>query len=821
MPKLAQVSFGSGEISPELYARVDLSRYSVGLRSCYNYFVRPTGGVSNRPGTKFIAETRYSQKASVLIPFVYSEIQAYVLEFGDYYVRGYANGVQATTDLATPYAEADLPLIRFTQSADVLTLVHPNYPPAELRRTSSTTFSYTVIEFTNGPFQEDNASGVLITASGVTGSVTLTSDDAYFTPQMVGTIIRLDDTNLSAIAPWEPSKLIASSGNNPYGQLRRSNGKVYRLVEPNTNAGTDGTYTGTVRPTHDEGIESDGDGNAITDLATNAGVSWEYVHSGFGIAYISAYTDSTTVTATVLTELPASVQSSGTDGWASGAWGGSQGYPSVVSYFGDRLVFANTPGSPQTQWASKVGDYHNFGVSSPVADDDAITQTLNARQVNAIRELVPLDQLISLTSTSSWATPRRGEVWTPATVGFDPQSNNGAAPIRSVLAGESAIFVQNNQTKVRDLKYSFDVDKFSGNELTVLARHLFTKNRTITDMDYAEEPYGLLWAVRSDGILCGLTYLREQDVIAWHRHETEGAFERVCVIPENGEDVAYFIVRRTVGGLSRRYLDRLASREVTALEDYVFLDSSLSLDGRNSGVATLTAGGSTWEYNSFAYISASQDLFNGTLPDEIRLRAQVNGQTVEARFAITGGSGFQASARVISDVPPALQGSATSDWGFAYDTFSGLEHLEGKKVSALADGSETIDLTVTDGAVTLQEAAERVVVGLPYYSQIETLDLNIAGATPIRDNAKAIPNFAVLVSDTVGLEAGTKEENLEQIPVREFEAYGVATQPRSDVLRTSITNLWNSSGRLILRQSAPLPSTILGIYPQVKVGPST
>ncbi len=821
MAKLAQVSFGSGEISPELHARVDLSRYAVGLRSCYNYFVRPTGGVSNRPGTRFVAATRYSDKTSVLIPFVYSEIQAYVLEFGDFYVRGYANGVQATVDLPTPYAEADLSLIRFTQSADVLTLVHPNYPPAELRRTSSTTFSYSEIQFTNGPFQEDNSAGIAITASGVTGSVTLTSDAPYFTSEMVGTIIRLDDTNLSAIAPWEPSKLIAGSGVNPYGQLRRANGKVYRLVAPNATAGTDGTYTGTVRPSHDEGVESDGDGNAIADLATNAGVSWQYVHSGFGIAYISAYTSSTTVTATVLNELPASVQTGGTDGWASAAWGGAQGYPSVVTYFGDRLVFANTPGSPQTQWASKVGDYHNFGVSSPVADDDAITQTLNARQVNAIRELVPLDQLISLTSTSSWATPRRGEVWTPATVGFDPQSNNGAAPIRSVLAGESAIFVQNNQTKVRDLKYSFDVDKFSGNELTVLARHLFSRTRTIVDMDYAEEPYGLLWAVRSDGILCGLTYLREQDVIAWHRHETDGFFERVCVIPEDGADVAYFVVRRTINGITRRYLERFASRDVEALSDYIFLDSSLSLDGRNTGVATLTVSGSTWEYNSFAFITASQDVFNGALPDEVRIRRTVDGETIEARFQITGGSGFQASAKVISDVPEALRGAPSTDWGFAYNTLSNLNHLEGKTVSALADGSEATDLVVVDGSVTLQEPAERVVVGLPYYSQIETLDLNIAGSTPIRDNTKVIPNFAVLVSDTVGVEAGTKEENLEQLPVREFEAYGVATQPRSEILRGTLTNRWNSEGRLLLRQSSPLPSTILGIYPQVKVGPST
>jgi hypothetical protein len=208
-------------------------------------------------------------------------------------------------------------------------------------------------------------------------------------------------------------------------------------------------------------------------------------------------------------------------------------------------VFANTPGAPQTEWASKTGDYHNFSRSSPLVPNDSIRQPLNARQINAIVELIPMDQLIALTSSSSWASPKRGESWTPTTIGYDPQSFDGAAFLRAIQTGDSALFAQAGGTKVRDLKFKNEAGKFVGDELTVMARHLFDSEHVIVDMDYAKEPHGILWIVRSDGALIGLTYLPEQEVVGWHRHDTDGFFERVCVIPENGVDTPYFVVRRT------------------------------------------------------------------------------------------------------------------------------------------------------------------------------------------------------------------------------------------------------------------------------------
>jgi hypothetical protein len=224
-----------------------------------------------------------------------------------------------------------------------------------------------------------------------------------------------------------------------------------------------------------------------------------------------------------------------------------------------------------------------------------------------------MDQLIALTSSSSWASPKRGESWTPTTIGYDPQSSDGAAFLRAIQTGDSSLFVQAGGTKVRDLKFKNEAGKFVGDELTIMARHLFDSEHVIVDWDYAKEPHGILWIVRSDGALIGLTYLPEQEVVGWHRHDTDGFFERVCVIPENGVDTPYFVVRRTVNGATVRYLERMAVRDRSDILDSFFVDSGLTYDGRNATATTITitgasfAGGATVTLTSSAPIFAAAD----------------------------------------------------------------------------------------------------------------------------------------------------------------------------------------------------------------------
>lgn len=724
----------------------------------------------------------------------------------------YASGGTVTISVAitSPYQSSDLYALRFTQSADVLTLVNQSYLPAEFIRLTPNSFQWAEIDdFDSGPFMDENVTATTVTASAATGTVTLTASTSIFTADHVGALFRIDIEDLSTIPPWEPSKLLAASGANPLGLFRRASGKVYECTTNQVASGL-GTFTGTVRPIHEEGAEADGDGNKIDTFAERAGVEWTYRHSLYGVARITAQAG-TTATAAVLSYLPV-VTPATTTVWSFGAWSDEQGYPALVTYFGDRLVFANTPGQPQTEWASKTSEYHNFGTSSPLVADDAITQTLNARQINAIVELVPLDQLVAMTATSSFASPKRGETWTPQTIGFDPQSYFGASNIRSVIVGDEAIFAERGAKRLRVLSFELQIDKFGGGELSVLARHLFKRNKTIVDMDYAADPHGILWIVRSDGALIGLTYLKEQEVIGWHRHDTDGFFERVCVIPEDGRDAVYFIVRRTINGATVRYLERLADREIDTILDAFFVDCGLSYDGRNETATTITISGASYEGGDTVTLTASASTFASTdVGDAI--------QFDDVRIVITAfTSPVSVTGTLQTPVPAALQAVASADWTFARDTFTGLDHLEGETVSILADGSVLAQQVVSGGSVTIPNPAGVVHIGLPITAEIETLDVTIFGGDPIRDRAKCIPRVAVQCEDTVGLFIGPDEDNLDPLAMRTDEYYTDPIAMQTDVFTAHPATTWNKTGRILIRQTDPLPATILAIFPQVEIG---
>jgi len=819
MPKLSQVSLAGGEVSPSLYARTDLARYANSLRTCRNFFVRATGGVSNRAGLEFVAAL-YPLSLSSLIPFVFSTEQAYVIVFQEETTQIFTQGAVVGTGPATPYLSGELASLRYTQSADVLTVVNQNYIPHEFVRTGATTFTFTAItDFEGGPFLDDNTSNVTVTASAATGVITLTASAGIFGGTHIGSLFRLSMEDLSGIPPWEPNKVLALSGVNPLNLRRRSNGKVY-ICTTNQAAGALGTFTGTEPPSHDEGERADGDGNEIKDVATRAGVTWLYLHSLFGTAIITAIGGGgTTATATVQDYMPV-VSPATTTVWAFGAWSEDQGYPALVTYYQDRLVFANTPEQPQTEWASKTGDYHNFGISNPLVADDAIRQPLNARQINAIVELIPMDQLIAMTSSSSWASPKRGEAWTPLTIGYDPQSFDGAMFLRAILTGDSALFAQNGATKIRDLLYKTDTDKFRGDELTVLARHLFDRDHTIVDMDYAKEPHGILWIIRSDGALIGLTYLKEQEVIGWHRHDTQGFFERVCVIPEGGQDVPYFVVRRVINGQTVRYLERMSFRDQVDPLDSFFVDCGLSYDGRNVSSTTLTITGADYSGGEFVTLTASAPLFAALDVGDV---IQFPGSSISVRAQISSyASPYSVTALLQSPVPEALRGVPTLTWTFARNVFSGLAHLEGATVAILADGSPEVPQVVTAGQIVLDYPAGVVHVGLPYVSDIETLDVTIFGASEsIRDNAKSIPRVSVVVEKTLGLKAGPNVDNLYDIGPQPVEFDYTAPWPLLNDVQTSyLVTSWNNSGRVLIRQDLPLPATVLAVLPTVEIGGS-
>ena len=586
MPTMPQTSFTAGELSPSLYGRIDFAKYYSGLKTCKNFIVRQYGGVTNRPGTQFIAPCKSGSTAVRIIPFEFSTEQTYILEFGEYYMRVFKDGGQVVSgetpvEIATPWPASVLSRISYTQDADTLTVCHPNYAPRQITRSSHTAWSIAVFSNEEGPFADTNVDDTkTISISGVTGNISISAGADIFSSDMVGRLLYIEQMPESATPVWEVAK------DTYQGNIRKSGSNYYKAVSSNASPYR---ITGTYKPDHDEGNAWDGSGvlegdvyrppGTDTNYDAYVGVEWEYLHSGYGIVDITGYTNARLVSATVLKRLPDSITSTATYKWAMEAWGGADKYPGTSTYFQQRQVFGGSYAFPQTLWMSRIQGYNNFGTSVPILDDDSITVKMDSREVNEVRHLIELQELVVLTSGGEWiARGSQDGVVTPSTINIKRQGYNGASWMPPLIIGSNAIYVQSKGSLVLTLGYDFARDQWRGTDLTIMSSHLF-QGHTLTDWCYQQNPFSTVWAVRNDGKLLGLTYLPEHDVIAWHWHETDGEYESVACVSEGTEDAVYCVVKRTVDDTEVRYVERFNSGLFTDISDAKYLDSFLTYDG--------------------------------------------------------------------------------------------------------------------------------------------------------------------------------------------------------------------------------------------------
>jgi hypothetical protein len=509
-----------------------------------------------------------------------------------------------------------------------------------------------------------------------------------------------------------------------------------------------------------------------------------------------------------------------TDVFAFGAWNAGYGYPGEVEYYGDRRFFARTKAQPQTIWATKTGEYRNFGRSTPIEDSDAINQTLIARQANPIYDLLPMKSLMVMTAAAEWEfTAGDGGVIAPGKNGFHPQSWYGSAPIAAQLIGNSAIFIQGRGFVVRDLGYEFAQDGFSGNDLTIYGSHLF-EGHQIVDMAYQQVPYSAVWMVRDDGKVICLTYLREQQVVGFSLLETDGQVESVCTVPNGDQNAVHLVVRRFVNGAWRRYREMLADRNVQDVRDGFFVDSGLSFDFRNQvGVARLT-GTLIWDNTatiSFIVSGATPFVGASDVGDEVVLYA-ANGESARLRIV----EHLNATTVLVqlitpSEVPASLRSTDAARWDLRRDTLSGLGHLEGKTVSVLSDGNVEEQKVVSGGSITLDRPGSYGHVGLPYRSWIESLDINVPGGESVRGKHKVISDVTLLVKDTRGLKAGPSLDQLEAYKERQFENYDEPTAIITGIIEYAVPCRHDKDARFVAVQDDPLPATILGLLPNVTI----
>ncbi len=333
------------------------------------------------------------------------------------------------------------------------------------------------------------------------------------------------------------------------------------------------------------------------DTSVISGVGRALIEAGdarvYGVVRITSVTDARHATVDVIEDLEATTA---TKIWAEGAWSDHRGFPHTVGLHEQRIIYGGTRHKPQMLWGSVVDDFENFRFSS--LDDAAFAFALAATEGNAIQWLQSQDTLLIGTSGDEWTLGKAdpNEPATPSNIQARRQSSYGSKFLRSVLINDVVLFVQRQGRKVRELVYAFEKDGWVAPDLTILSEHV-TRGE-IVEAAYQQQPDAIYWAIRGDGQLIGMTYERDQQVVGWHRHTTQGAFESVATIYGNGtEDEVWFCVRREIGGETRRYIERfkLGWREALEAEDkakwfYVDCGKTLSPDSADvSGLEHLRA----------------------------------------------------------------------------------------------------------------------------------------------------------------------------------------------------------------------------------------
>ncbi len=275
--------------------------------------------------------------------------------------------------------------------------------------------------------------------------------------------------------------------------------------------------------------------------------------------------------------------SSWTSNWAEGSFSPKNGYPACGFFFQDRFGLAGTSEEPQTVWFSKTGDYTHFGHRrAALADDDSFSIHLSSKQLNAIRATAVAGKLLVFTAGSEWSISCAGAL-TPSTVEVNQQGQRGAGAVAPVVVGNRVLFVQARAGTLRDFYYDYATASYTGNDLTLYAKHLFF-NQEICELCYQQEPDYRVWCVLKNGQLATLTYLAEQDVCAWSHHDTQGSFRSVCTIPHAGYDEVWLAVERSNGWNIEKMSNRLASYEP---QDQLFMDAAVSFKADES-FSTLT-----------------------------------------------------------------------------------------------------------------------------------------------------------------------------------------------------------------------------------------
>ena len=517
----------------------------------------------------------------------------------------------------------------------------------------------------------------------------------------------------------------------------------------------------------------------------------------------------------------------------------SAGYPGVPAFLQERLVFGGQLKNVQSFNMSQPNAFYNFNTNFPVEADSAISGNIIADDLNNIRSMVPVPTgLITLTGKSAWLLNGGGGISamnpvTPSTITAIPQAFNGANDIRPLKMNMDVLYVTNKGNYVRDLTYNIYMNIFTGQDITTLSNHLFF-GFSIVDWAWAEEPFKTLWAIRNDGVLLSLGYVREQELMGWAHHDTNGQFKSVASVIEttttgNTVDAVYFIVERVINGSVVQYVERMADRYFPfGYEDSWSVDAALQ-------TAPFIAGSSIVSITGNASAVGNVVTLTDTFATPFTAPMAAGNYIVRVAggiYKITGFTSTSVVTATVVRVPTQINlytGAAFKFTGYyaiwqPVTSVTNLTHLKNTAVTGVADGqiiSGTVDNT---GALALGGTFTKVTLGLPFTPQLQCLPLDL-GEPTVQGKRKKITALTLRVADTLGLWAGTTFANI--VPMKDFTLGSIPSNSTgasviSDLVagdgRTIIDQAWQELGNYCIQQNLPYPATIIGVMPEVIVG---
>ncbi len=764
----AQVNFNGGEISRRLHARHDLNLYDIALGECTGWLPLTEGGLEACPG---LIRIDGAAGPCRIVPFEFSATQGYVIEMSAGKARFYTNDARieaggAPVEVALPYPDIDtIEALAFEQSNDVLYIYHPQYQTRTLTRVDADAFELALHVTESGPFEPRNKDeGLRVVADNVVGSVTLTAKrgaDAVplFEAGDVGGLFQVEADDFGDVRTWEPGITVSR------GQLLTWNERVYRVIGGGDSTANASLRTGTLAPRHGKGVEWDGIGTGKDINDKNAGgVQLEYRNDRFGLMRITGFTNASTVTATVLRQLPLTAASGyedeggyydpewgyqpgeggvsyqyGTWRWRFGAFSARRGWPGVGVIWNERHILAKD----STLYGSVAGDLTNHAVYNElneISTDMAFVHAIE--DPNGIVALAAQEKLVVLTRGGN---NRKGGMYAvgpsnaasgvgPGNIRADRQNSEGAANARITEIDGRTIYIGKSRRRIIEADYESARNRQAPIDLTRYARHIGKAG--FIDLASQKDPARLVWAALRDGTLACATYVPEEQVLGWARRPlAPGVLAKsIAVISDPSGELQQLWVAATWRG--------------------------------------------AWHILLLAQIRQESD-----------------------------------------DSEPAMVDMAAEYDGLPATRFGPVEWLANATIDVSADGAAYQDIAVdATGRFSLPNPAGRVSAGLRYPARIRTLRLSTGGDSgPALDKMKRVSRVAIDVLEARGLRlhaTGGRAKDIEQATGGSVTDAGF--EPDTGVLMVEDSGSWSREVVVTVERVMPLPATLRAIQPTVE-----